>query len=169
MNAMNRILNYIQRGRAALMGLLAAVALTGCYSNNCPLTTISYAHFDFYGSTSKKAVSYNSTMTVAGYPMDYEDQADTIYNAESSLSSLSLPLSYTSQTTYVLHYTDLMKDVITIQHRNIPFVSDIECGTMMFYEIESIDYTTNAIDSIVVKNADINNEEKQNFIIYFRE
>jgi S-ribosylhomocysteine lyase LuxS involved in autoinducer biosynthesis len=62
-----------------------------------------------------------------------------------------------------------MKDVITVHHRNIPFVSDIECGTMMFYEIESIDYTTNAIDSIVVKNADINNEEKQNFIIYFRE
>jgi hypothetical protein len=153
------------------MGLTVALvaSLTGCNDNNCPLTTISYAHFDFYGSTSKKAVSWTNAMTVAGYPMDDEELTDTIYNAESRLSSLSLPLSYTEQTTFVLHYTDLMKDVITVKHHNIPYVSDIECGTMMFYKIESIDYTTNAIDSIVVKNADINNEEKQNFIIYFRE
>jgi hypothetical protein len=161
------------RGAILLTGLatLAAILLpaAGCNDNSCPLTTISYAHFDFRGSTSNAAVSYTNAMTVAGYPMDYEDRTDTIYNAEAGLSSLSLPLSYTPQTTFVLHYTDVMKDVITVHHRNIPFVSDIECGTMMFYEIESIDYTTNAIDSIVVKNADINNEEKQNFIIYFRE
>jgi hypothetical protein len=152
-----------------LTALALAVSLTGCYNNSCPITTISYAHFDFYGSTSQQKVAWTSAMTVAGYPMDDAEQTDTIYNAESSLSSLSLPLSYTTQTTYILHYTELMKDEITVRHRNIPFVSDIDCGTMMFYEIESIDYTTNAIDSIVVKNADINNEEKQNFIIYFRE
>ena len=168
---MKRFTKYRALGCGLLMAAAAAfgVSLSGCYDNNCPLTTISYAHFDFYGSTSKSAVAWTSAMTVAGYPDKDEAQADTIYNAEASLSSLSLPLSYTASTTYVLHYTDLMKDVITVTHKNIPYVSDIECGTMMFYQVESIDYTTNAIDSIVVKNAAINNEEKQNFVIYFRE
>jgi hypothetical protein len=159
----------LRRAARTTLTLLMAALLTGCNDNNCPLTTISYAHFDFYGSTSQGAVAWTNAMTVAGYPMADEQLADTIYNAEPSLSSLSLPLSYTDGTTFVLHYTELMQDVITVKHHNVPYVSDIDCGTMMFYQVESIDYTTNAIDSIVVKNADINNEEKQNFIIYFRQ
>jgi hypothetical protein len=168
---MKRLTTYrgLWRKGLALTALVLTAGLTGCNDNNCPLTTISYAHFDFYGSTSKGAVAWTNAMTVAGYPMDDVKQTDTIYNAEASLSSLSLPLSYTERTTFVLHYSDLMKDYITVSHQPIPYVSDIECGTMMFYHVESIDYTTNAIDSIVVKNADINNEEKQNFIIYFRQ
>ena len=92
---------------------------------------------------------------------------DTIYNKESDLSSFSLPLSYTSKTTYTIHYNEKLKDVIEITHRNIPFISDIECGTMMFYQVENINYTTNSLDSVVIVNPDINNEEKKNFNIYY--
>ena len=83
------------------------------------------------------------------------------------MSSFSLPLSYTSKTTYTIHYNEKLKDVIEITHRNIPFISDIECGTMMFYQVENINYTTNSLDSVVIVNPDINNEEKRNFNIYY--
>ena len=81
---------------------------------------------------------------------------------------MSIPLSYTNQTTYVMHYTETMRDTIEVTHKNIPYVSDIECGAMMFYEIEKLRYTTNALDSVTLVNPKITNEETTNFNIYYR-
>ena len=86
---------------------------------------------------------------------------DTIFNKAES--SMSLPLSYTSKTTYVLHYTEKMRDTITLIHQNIPYLQNIECGTMMFYKVEDIKYTTYNLKSIEIVNSDINNEEKKEF------
>ena len=72
------------------------------------------------------------------------------------------------RSTYVMHYTETIRDTIELTHKNIPYVSDIECGTMMFYKVESVKYTTYALDSVVIINPNINNEEKKNFYIYFR-
>ena len=38
----------------------------------------------------------------------------------------------------------------------------------MHYEVESIRYTTNALDSVTIVNPRIDNEEKTNFYIYYR-
>ena len=81
---------------------------------------------------------------------------------------MSVPLSYTDQTTYVIHYTEMMRDTIEVKHKNIPFVSDVECPSLMFFEVENIRYTTNALDSIKLVNPKITNEERINFNIYYR-
>lgn len=81
---------------------------------------------------------------------------------------MSLPLSYTSQTTFVMHYSETLCDTIELTHKNLPFVSNIECGTLMFHEVESMRYTTNVLDSVVLVNPNIDNEEKTNFNIYYR-
>jgi hypothetical protein len=61
-----------------------------------------------------------------------------------------------------------MRDTIEVTHQNIPFVSNIECGTIMYYQIESLRYTTNALDSVVLINPKVTNEETTNFNIYYR-
>lgn len=157
----------------------------GCSESDCPLSTVSVAHFELLSSEGHSSVqlaevtitgSITADVTVEETLPDGTVQqivvkdsvlTDTIYNAESGLSSLSLPLSYTSKTTYTIHYDEKLKDVIEVTHRNIPFVSDIECGTMMFYQVENVKYTTNSLDSVVIVNPDINNEEKNNFNIYY--
>lgn len=160
--------------------------LYGCSESNCPLNTISFAHFDFVSSTSHSPLKWDTTLTITGYTQadvlvrdTLEDGTiketlvkdsilnDTLINRESGLSSLSLPLSYNTKTTYVIHYSKKLKDIIEVTHRNIPFISDIECGTMMFYQVEDVKYTTNSLDSVVIVNPDINNEEKNNFYIYY--
>ena len=67
-----------------------------------------------------------------------------------------------------MHYTERMRDTIEVTHRNIPFVSHIECGAVMHYEVENLRYTTNALDSVTIVNSQIDNEEKTNFNIYYR-
>ena len=131
----------------------------GCSESDCPLSTTSLAHFDLLSSDSHSSVKLTSEVTITGTTVTDVTVKDTLPNG-------TITLSYTSKTTYTIHYNEKLKDVIEITHRNIPFISDIECGTMMFYQVENINYTTNSLDSVVIVNPDINNEEKRNFNIY---
>lgn len=167
-----------------LFPILTGVMMQSCGESNCPLTTTSFAHFDFLDGATHSSVKFTEPVTVTGFIIAdvvvrqtlpdgtvketlVKDSLlnDTVYNKAES--SMSLPLSYTSKTTFVMHYTEKMRDTIEITHQNIPYLSNIECGTMMFYKVESIKYTTNHLDSIVTVNPDINNEEKRNFNIYY--
>lgn len=149
-----------------LSSLLAL--LPGCGGEpECPLNSVSVARFEFRDSKTHAAVQLTNGATVTGIALvDGELDIDTVFNRAQNY--MSVPLSYTDRTTYVIHYTETMRDTIELTHRNIPFVSDIECPTMMFYEVESMRYTTNAMDSIKLVNPQITNEERINFNIYYR-
>lgn len=151
----------------SVLALLSFLTFTGCGESDCSLTTVSLARFDFLDSQTHGGVGITSGATITGI-VQLEDTilTDTIYNKAET--SMTLPLSYTNRTTYVMHYTETIRDTIELTHKNIPYVSDIECGTMMFYKVESVKYTTYALDSVVIINPNINNEEKKNFYIYFR-
>ena len=147
----------------ALMALLAACG----GEPECPLNSVSMARFDFRDSKTQAAVKLTTGATVTGLAtIDGVLDIDTVFNKAESY--ISVPLSSTSQTTYVIHYTETMRDTIELKHKNIPFVSDIECPALMYYEVESFRYTTNALDSIKLVNPKITNEETINFNIYYR-
>ena len=147
---------------------LGLVSLYGCGGEpECPLNSISLARFDFLDSKTHAAVKMTNGATVTGTIWkDGTADTDTVFNQAESY--MSVPLSYTDRTTYVIHYTETMRDTIELKHKNLPFVSDIECPTMMFFEVEDIRYTTNALDSVKLVNPNITNEEKINFYIYYR-
>lgn len=148
--------------------LVAVLALlTACGESNCPLTTVSVARFDFVDSQTHKPVKLTQGVNVTGIATIADTlHVDTLFNQATSY--MSLPLSYTDKTTFVMHYTERMRDTIWVTHRNIPFVSDIECGAVMHYHVESLRYTTNALDSVTIINPQITNEETNNFLIYYR-
>lgn len=148
---------------------LITICLGGqsCGESDCSLTTISYAHFDFLDSKTHASVQITNGATITGI-IESGDSilTDTLFNL--AQTSMSLPLSYTNQTTYVMHYSETLRDTIEVKHKTIPFVSDIECGTMVHYYVEGLRYTTNALDSVVLINPEITNEERKNFNIYYR-
>lgn len=169
-----------------LLSVAALVGLNSCNDDNCSLTTTSVATFDLLSSNSHSSIALTDKVTVTasiiadvtvhdtlpdGSVIDrvVKDSLlnDTVYNAEKGLKSLKTPLSYSTKTTITVQYTDLLKDEIEIKHRPIPFVSDIDCGVLMFYQIEDIKYTTNALDSITIVNPKVTNEETVNFHIYY--
>lgn len=161
-----------------LLLITVSTLMQSCGESDCPLTTNSFAHFDFLDAETHQTVKFSPAFDVTGFITTdvivrdtLEDGTiketvvkdslmnDTIFNKAES--SMSLPLSYTSKTTYVLHYTEKMRDTITLIHQNIPYLQNIECGTMMFYKVEDIKYTTYNLKSIEIVNSDINNEEKR--------
>lgn len=144
-----------------------AVLTTGCGEADCTLTTSSVARFQFLDSHTNKAVSLTQGATVTGTATVADTlQTDTLFNQAKEY--MSLPLSYTDKTTYVMHYTERMRDTIEVTHRCIPFVSDIECPALMKYHVQGIRYTTYALDSVTIVNPEITHEEKVNFNIYYR-
>ena len=147
---------------------LLIVLLSGCGSEpECPLNSISLVRFDFLDSQTHGSVKLSNGADVTGTIwIDSQAETDTVFNKAESY--MSVPLSYTDQTTYVIHYTETMRDTIELKHKNLPFVSDIECPAIMFFEVEGICYTTNALDSVKLVNPKITNEEKVNFHIYYR-
>lgn len=151
-----------------LMVLTACILLPGCGGEaECPLNSLSVARFEFRDSQTHAAVQLTNGATVTGIALvDGKLDIDTVFNQAQNY--MSVPLSYTDRTTYVIHYTETMRDTIEVTHKNIPFVSDIECPAMMFYEVENIRYTTNALDSVKLVNSQITNEERINFNIYYR-
>ena len=142
--------------------------LSSCSSEaECPLSSISLARFNFLDSQTHAGVKLTNGATVTGIATnDGKAEVDTVFNKAESY--MTVPLSYTDRTTYVIHYTETMRDTIELKHKNRPFVSDIECPAMMFFEVESMRYTTNALDSVKLVNPEITNEEKVNFYIYYR-
>lgn len=142
--------------------------LPGCGGEpECPLNSTSLARFEFLDSKTHVSVKLTNGATVTGIAsIDGTADVDTVFNQAESY--MSVPLSYTDQTTYVIHYSETMRDTIVVKHKNIPFVSDIECPALMFYEVEGMSYTTNALDSVKLVNAKITYEEAINFHIYYR-
>lgn len=142
--------------------------LPGCGGEpECPLNSTSLARFEFLDSRTHASVKLTNGATVTGIAtINGVADVDTVFNKAESY--MSVPLSYTDRTTYVIHYTETMCDTITLKHKNIPFVSDIECPALMFYEVEDMSYTTNALDSVKLINAKITYEEAINFHIYYR-
>ena len=150
-----------------LIAVLTTYGFVSCEEDNCPLSTLSLARFNFLDSNTHKSVTLSQGATVTGIAEIADTlNIDTVFN--SAQNYMSVPLSYTSETTYVLHYTERMRDTIKLTHKNIPFVSDIECGAIMFYEVQNLSYTTNALDSITLVNPRITNEETIKFNIFYR-
>lgn len=146
--------------------LSSCMLFPSCEEGDCSLTSISLARFNFLDSRSHTAVTFPNGVTVTGIATISDTLSiDTVFNKAENY--MSVPLSFTNKTTYVMHYTELMRDTIELIHQNIPFVSNIECGATMFYEIESIRYTTNALDSVTLVNPRITNEETTNLHIYY--
>ena len=156
--------------KKTIIGLIAVISclLYGCGGEaECPLNYVSLARFDFLDSKMHAPVKMTHGATITGTIwMDGTAKTDTVFNQAESY--MSVPLSYTDRTTYVIHYTETMRDTIELKHLNIPFVSDIECPAMMFFNVEDVRYTTNALDSVKLVNPEITNEEKINFYIYYR-
>ena len=156
--------------KKTIIGLIAVISclLYGCGGEaECPLNYVSLARFDFLDSKMHAPVKITHGATITGTIwMDGTVKTDTVFNQAESY--MSVPLSYTDRTTYVIHYSETMRDTIELKHKNIPFVSDIECPAMMFFEVEDVRYTTNALDSVKLVNPKITNEEKVNFYIYYR-
>ena len=148
---------------AFVVVLLGVLLLSACSENDCSLGGRPSARFNFIDAESKKQVSLFDSLTITSIGTD-----SILLNRAKSINHVTLPLNYiATETTYILKYNRELHDTIWLKHKNIPHFISMDCGVDMFYEIDSVGYTKHGLDSIVLRNADINDTEKENFQIYY--
>ena len=167
------------------MLMAIAFALPACESEDCPPNAVAFVHFSLVNQRGN-AVQITAPVTIIGQieaDVTVHDTLpdgsiadrvvrdslinDTLVNQESNAGSFSLPLSYGDATRFIINYNGMDQDEINLKHRNIPYFLNVDCGTMMFHEITEATTTFHQIDSIVVINPNIDNNEKENIKIYF--
>lgn len=151
---------------------LAGLLVPGCEVENCPPNALSYLHFSLVDQNGR-TFNTSDTITIVGQTTSSDTLvSDTLINQEAAASSFSLPLSYDAYTQFVFIYHALDvgyvgRDTIRIDHWNIPYFTNLDCGSMMFYEITGTAHTHHRLDSITITNPNIDNNEKENIRIYF--
>lgn len=156
-----------------------------CEVENCPPNSMAYLKFAF-SDQHGRSVTIADTTSIIG--MTYADVTvydtlddgsieekvvhdslihDTLINREANAESFKVPLSYNSRTEFIFAYQHARPDTIRITHRNIPYFMNLDCGTMMFYEVQQVTSTRHQLDSVQITNPKIDNNEKENIKIYF--
>lgn len=93
----------------------------------------------------------------------------TIINNIKNVSSVSLPLRYTNDTTtLVFHYSRISTDTIIIEHSNKPTFISMDCGYEVKQDILKLTYSKHRLDSVRVTNTSTNTNETKNLELFFR-
>ena len=162
-----------------------SLLISSCEEENCPPNALAYAVFalsDQYGNP----IQFSNPISIIGqietdvvvndtledgsiHEITKPDSIinDTIINQESAAEHFKLPLSYDSQTRFIIAYNETTFDTITVTHQNIPYFTNLDCGTMMFYNVTNTSFTQHVLDSLTITNPNIDNNEKENFKIYY--
>lgn len=163
--------NRIKKSRFRSKPFTSALALSclflfliySCSESDCSLGGRPAVRFNFIDSKKHTQVSLFDSLTVTALGTD-----SILLNRVKAINHITLPLNYVEkETTFILKYTRFVHDTLWVEHENYPHFISMDCGISMFYHLKNIRYTTNLIDSIALRNSDIDDNEKENFQIFY--
>lgn len=139
-----------------------------CSSIDCPFNHTVVSSYVLKGNVTALTDTLTITTTRA-------DGTDTILlNRSVATDSFSLPVSFVrSEDVLVLTLTSaaniITRDTIKVSKINQPHFESVDCGISYFHTLTDVKSTTNAIDSIVIKNKSVTYDTSQgHFYIYFK-
>lgn len=106
------------------------------------------------------------SLTITAFGTD-----SVILNNQKNVSSLSLPLRYTADSTVlVFHYSRdprFRNDTLVIRQQNTPYFLSMDCGYQMKQAITGGSYTRNALDSIHIETAEVSIYGNENLQLFY--
>ena len=149
----------------ALPLAMMLVVLTACTSIDCPLNNLVKVNLIMKNGNE----TLSDTLTITAI----RTSSDTIINRGVNISSLAVPVSYTQEEDLLqITLNDTLgntyKDTLTIRKTNQIHFEAVDCPPNYFHTLTGITTTRHAIDSVVIKNPQIDyDSKKENIYIYF--
>lgn len=154
--------------RKIIPAILTGVFMSACTALDCPLNNIVSVRFDLKGAVD----TLSDTLTISAMRTTGTDTI--LFNKGVETTYFLLPMSYTQDEDRLLFEVadtaakTKIKDTVTIAKTNQPHFESVDCSPAIFHTITSVTHTGNAIDSIVINNPNVDNDEtKENLYIYF--
>lgn len=152
--------------RALPLAFLLVLMLAACTSIDCPLNNLVKVNLIMKNENE----SLQDTITISAIRASGND---TIFNSGVNISNLAIPVSYTQEED-LLHITlndtlgNTYSDTLTIKKTNQIHFESVDCQPNYFHTLTGITTTCHAIDSVVIKNPNIDyDSSKENIYIYF--
>lgn len=153
---------------AAMTAMLFAAA---CSSIDCPLNNMVYTNYIIYNShgerdTLRDTLTVTTTSAEEGYDV-------VVLNKDVDIDSFSLPISYALDCdVFYMELTDslgnTLNDTISVSKENTQHFESLDCTPSYFHTITGVEYTRNAIDSLIITDTEVNYDfSKKHFRIYF--
>lgn len=144
---------------------VAACSSTACYENQSSIPVA-----EFRDKATGKAASVTGVQVYGlGAPND-----SLLYRGAST-SQIYLPMrSSADNVSWCFHYTQegldsvIYNDTITFGYGSRPWFASEECGAMYVYDIKSLAYTRNVIDSVAILDSLVTNIDEPRIAIFFR-
>jgi len=111
----------------------------------------------FLNSSTKATVTHN--VTVWGKGIEY------LWVEDSLLQKILLPLSSNDTTSFLISFGSKI-DTITFIHQTMQKFASMESGFYFEYKLQSIDYTNNQIDSILITDSLVTKKWNENIKLY---
>ena len=149
----------------ALPLAMILVVLTACTSIDCPLNNLVKVNLIMKNGNE----TLSDTLPITAI----RTSSDTIFNRGVNISSLAVPVSYTQEEDLLqITLNDTLgntyKDTLTIRKTNQIHFEAVDCPPNYFHTLTGITTTCHAIDSVVIKNPNIDyDSSKENIYIYF--
>lgn len=147
-----------------LIFMLAIMLITACDNSGCIGNSNGIPLVGFYKNNTSVSVN-NLTVYGVGVPND------SAIIRQASASKVYMPLRLgTGSCQYVFDYNTegSPNDTISLQYDEIPYFESHECGAMFNFKITAFSNTTNAIDSVVIPNPMITNDDVVTIKIYMQ-
>ncbi len=169
--------------RKIIYFILSIVGISACTSIDCPVENRVCTVYNLMKADGTVDTLNTDTLWVWSQRADGTDTIITTHhegNLElncyygSSATSFQLPISYTQpeDVLYMLKRdTNLVYylDTVRIKKEDYPHFESVDCQASYFHRLTEVSTTHHMIDSIVIKNANVNYDAKKaHFYIYFK-
>jgi hypothetical protein len=144
-------------GMKRFINLILVLILLNACKEVYEIPPQAFLQASFLNSSTNAAVSQK--VTVWGSGQEFLWIKDTL------LQKISLPLSSNDTTSFVISI-DSKIDTITFIHQTMQKFDSMESGFYFEYKLQSIDYTTNQIDSILITDSLVTKKWNENIKLY---
>ena len=110
---------------------------------------------------SSKGESIISTVSALGAGLD------SLWIQQENLKSLLLPLSAVDTTRYIVSFDSII-DTLTFFHETTQKYASMETGFYLDYKLDSVDFTHNRIDSVLIADSLVSTTWHENIKLYIR-
>ncbi|MDO4159784.1 MAG: DUF6452 family protein [Prevotellaceae bacterium] len=151
---------------------ILSMLISACSSIDCPLENLVYTQYQLLNSSGTADTIKADTLTITTTKLEGSDSV--LINKNVNTTEFSLPISYSQpQDVFYFELRDTLSnvtyDTITVSKTDKIHFESVDCTPSYFHTIDGVSYTTNAIDSIVIINSEVNYDtSKKHFSIYFK-
>ena len=150
------------KGRKLLSMVAVGVFLASCSSIDCSVNSLVRTQYQFTSSDGN-ALTLLDSLSVVTTTKDGKDT--TILNKGVNISTFQLPISYS-------HPEDILvfqfsgsnglstADTVWVKKNDYPHFESVDCNAVFFHQLTDVRYTRNCLDSIVIKNPSVTNDDQ---------